>query len=68
MLLPSRIPAATRSPRRGFGASAGKPRSSFDDGIERTVSWYRENEWWWEPIRSGAYREYYERQYGKALR
>jgi dTDP-glucose 4,6-dehydratase len=40
----------------------------FEAGIERTVSWYRENEWWWEPIRSGAYREYYERQYGKALK
>jgi dTDP-glucose 4,6-dehydratase len=23
--------------------------------------------WWWEPIRSGDYRAYYERQYGKAL-
>jgi dTDP-glucose 4,6-dehydratase len=40
----------------------------FDEGIERTVTWYRENEWWWEPIRSGEYREYYERQYGKALK
>jgi dTDP-glucose 4,6-dehydratase len=39
----------------------------FDEGIERTVAWYRENEWWWAPIRSGEYREYYERQYGKAL-
>jgi dTDP-glucose 4,6-dehydratase len=32
------------------------------------VTWYRDNEWWWEPIRSGEYREYYERQYGKALK
>jgi dTDP-glucose 4,6-dehydratase len=40
----------------------------FDEGIERTVTWYRENGWWWEPIRSGEYREYYERQYGKALK
>ncbi|MDQ6815853.1 MAG: dTDP-glucose 4,6-dehydratase [Actinomycetota bacterium] len=40
----------------------------FDDGLARTVSWYRENAWWWEPIRSGAYRDYYERQYGRALR
>jgi dTDP-glucose 4,6-dehydratase len=40
----------------------------FDEGIERTVTWYRENEWWWEPIRSGDYREYYERQYGKTLK
>jgi len=40
----------------------------FDEGIERTVTWYRENGWWWEPIRSGEYREYYERRYGKALK
>jgi dTDP-glucose 4,6-dehydratase len=40
----------------------------FDEGIERTVSWYRENEWWWAPVRSGEYREYYERQYGKSLK
>lgn len=40
---------------------------SFDEGIERTVSWYRENEQWWGPLRSGEYREYYERQYGRAL-
>jgi len=44
-----------------------EPRVRFADGLERTVSWYRENAWWWEPIRSGAYREYYERQYGRAL-
>jgi dTDP-glucose 4,6-dehydratase len=39
----------------------------FEEGLERTVAWYRDNEWWWEPIRSGEYREYYERQYGRAL-
>jgi dTDP-glucose 4,6-dehydratase len=32
------------------------------------VHWYRENEDWWAPIRSGDYRSYYERQYGKALK
>jgi dTDP-glucose 4,6-dehydratase len=45
-----------------------RPAVSFDEGIERTVNWYRENEAWWAPIRSGEYREYYERQYGKALK
>jgi dTDP-glucose 4,6-dehydratase len=45
-----------------------KPRLRFGEGLERTVEWYRDNEWWWEPIRSGEYREYYERQYGRALR
>jgi dTDP-glucose 4,6-dehydratase len=43
------------------------PRVRFEDGLEETVAWYRENAWWWEPIRSGDYRTYYERQYGKAL-
>ncbi len=46
----------------GWRAAVG-----FDEGIERTVGWYRDNEEWWGPLRSGEYREYYERQYGKAL-
>jgi dTDP-glucose 4,6-dehydratase len=45
-----------------------QPAVNFDEGIERTVSWYRDNESWWAPIRSGEYRKYYERQYGKALK
>ena len=44
------------------------PRVTFSDGLSQAVSWYRENSWWWEPIRSGEYRAYYERQYGRALR
>jgi dTDP-glucose 4,6-dehydratase len=43
------------------------PRMRFADGLEQTVRWYRDNGWWWQPIRSGAYREYYERQYGRSL-
>ena len=39
----------------------------FAEGLDRTVAWYRDNTEWWEPIRSGEYREYYERQYGRAL-
>jgi dTDP-glucose 4,6-dehydratase len=39
----------------------------FDEGLERTVAWYRDNRDWWAPIRSGDYRAYYERQYGRAL-
>jgi dTDP-glucose 4,6-dehydratase len=40
----------------------------FEEGLERTVQWYRDNNWWWEPIRTDEYREYYERQYGQKLR
>jgi dTDP-glucose 4,6-dehydratase len=39
----------------------------FAEGLERTVRWYRDNSWWWQPIRGGDYREYYERQYGRRL-
>jgi dTDP-glucose 4,6-dehydratase len=60
---------------RRYSLSSGKlralgwePRVRFDDGLERTVRWYRDNDWWWEPIRAGDYREYYERHYGRALR
>jgi dTDP-glucose 4,6-dehydratase len=45
-----------------------RARTRFADGLAQTVEWYRDNAWWWEPIRSGAYREYYERHYGRALK
>ena len=54
--------ALGQDPRARLGASI-----RFAEGLERTVAWYRENGWWWEPIRSGDYRAYYERQYGRAL-
>jgi dTDP-glucose 4,6-dehydratase len=50
---------------RGLGWEA---QVRFEQGLARTVDWYRENAWWWEPIRTGAYREYYERHYGRALK
>ncbi len=39
------------------------PRETFESGIARTVAWYREHRDWVERTRSGAYREYYERNY-----
>ena len=49
-------------------SSAGRPQVGFEEGIAATVDWYRDNAWWWEPIRSGEYRDYYQRQYGQELR
>jgi dTDP-glucose 4,6-dehydratase len=42
-------------------------RIAFESGLRETVEWYRESAWWWEPIRSGDYQDYYERQYGQKL-
>jgi dTDP-glucose 4,6-dehydratase len=28
------------------------PRWAFEDALQATVEWYRENRWWWEPIRA----------------
>ena len=44
-----------------------EPAHALDDGLAATVAWYRDNRAWWEPIKSGAYREYYERQYAHRL-
>ena len=43
------------------------PHTSFEDGIQTTVEWYLQNRSWWEHIRSGDYRRYYEQQYGMKL-
>ena len=43
------------------------PQTPFEVGLRETVSWYRESRSWWEPIKSGEYRSYYEQQYGSRL-
>jgi dTDP-glucose 4,6-dehydratase len=45
-----------------------EPRVRFAEGLEQTVAWYRDSRAWWEPIRSGDYRAYYERQYGSQIK
>jgi dTDP-glucose 4,6-dehydratase len=32
-----------------------KPEENFDTGIRRTIKWYLDNKWWWEPIRMHRY-------------
>jgi dTDP-glucose 4,6-dehydratase len=41
------------------------PAHRFDDALAATVAWYRDHETWWRPIKSGAFRAYYEQQYGR---
>jgi dTDP-glucose 4,6-dehydratase len=44
-----------------------RPRRDFDQGLAETVAWYRDNGVWADHVRSGAYRDYYERQYTTRL-
>ena len=41
-------------------------RVPFDQGLAETVDWYRQNEWWWRPIKQDdpAFKAYYQTQYG----
>jgi dTDP-glucose 4,6-dehydratase len=43
------------------------PSVDLVEGLRRTVEWYTRRRDWWEPIRSGEYRAYYERHYGRTL-
>ena len=49
-------------------ATGWRPRRGFEDGLAATVAWYRDERPWWERVKSGAYREYYDRMYGTRLR
>ncbi|HRN45885.1 MAG TPA: GDP-mannose 4,6-dehydratase, partial [Flavobacterium sp.] len=40
-----------------------KPSVTFEQGLERTVNWYLENQTWLNNITSGEYATYYEKQY-----
>lgn len=42
-----------------------KPLHDFDEWLEKTVRWYKENEKWWKDVKTGAYKEYYKEQYGE---
>lgn len=44
-----------------------KPDVDFETGLKSTIDWYLANTEWVDRIRSGAYRDYYETQYGERL-
>lgn len=41
-----------------------RPEVNFETGLAETIRWYQANAGWVERVRSGAYRAYYERNYG----
>jgi len=49
---------ASKAARLGW-----RPEVDFEAGLRETVAWYRNNEAWWRPIKSGEFLEYYKTQY-----
>ena len=45
-----------------------KPRHEFEAALRQTVEWYRKNEQWWRRVKSGAFREYYDKHYAEKLK
>lgn len=41
------------------------PKVQFETGLDQTLAWYKSHQSWVDNIRSGTYREYYQKQYGK---
>jgi len=42
-----------------------EPQYDFDNWLTKTVHWYRENDWWWKPLKGKNFQEYYNKQYGQ---
>ena len=42
-----------------------EPSLQFEEGIEKTVKWYLENQEWMDNVTSGEYEKYYQNMYGK---
>lgn len=40
------------------------PKKSFEQGMQETIDWYKNNQDWWKRVKSGKYQEYYKKQYG----
>jgi dTDP-glucose 4,6-dehydratase len=52
---------------RKLAALGWRPQVDLDEGLARTVAWYRGHEAWWRPLKSGEWEEYWRRQYAARL-
>jgi dTDP-glucose 4,6-dehydratase len=40
-----------------------RPACEFENGLEKTISWYVDNRVWWQRVLGGQYKEYYRVMY-----
>jgi dTDP-glucose 4,6-dehydratase len=41
-----------------------EPLVNLENGLKQTIEWYKNNQSWWQRVKSGEYQEYYKKQYG----
>ena len=51
---------STKIKKLGF-----EPQVDFEQGLQDLIEWYKNNEQWWQDIKSGEYMNYYKEQYGE---
>ncbi len=44
-----------------------RKKTAFDEGMRKTVEWYRNNEGWWMAVKEGRFKRYYKKMYGGRL-
>ncbi|MBI5407435.1 MAG: dTDP-glucose 4,6-dehydratase [Nitrospirae bacterium] len=42
-----------------------EPQYGFEEAMQNTVRWYRENEWWWKKVKSEDFKRFYKKAYGE---
>lgn len=55
-----RYPIESKKIRQELG---WKPEAGFEEGLQRTIDWYKNNEQWWRPLKEKN-QSYYKKQYG----
>jgi len=44
-----------------------QPKHNFEEALDKTISWFMENNWWWKKLKNGEYMEYYKQQYKEVV-
>lgn len=53
---------------RKIKALGWSKKTTYSEGMKKTVRWYQQNEDWWRPVREGVFRKYYSKMYSGKLK
>ncbi len=53
---------------RKIKALGWSKKTTYSEGMKKTVRWYQQNEDWWRPVREGSFKKYYSKMYSGKLK